>query len=121
MVLLPTIVLSARAGALNITFLEGMSVGVCLLAAGLFSLLYRFGQRTAQRPVGALARQLSKASFCIFLVHVVWLNVFPHFGLTANSFPAIVSIPVLSACNAALSYLCWLALSRIPFVRRWLV
>ena len=121
LVLAPTLALSAKSGALETNFLEGMSVGVCLLAAGLFSLLYCFGQRTAQRPVGALARQLSKASFCIFLVHVVWLNVFPHFGLTANSFPAIVSIPVLSVCNAVLSYLCWMALSRIPFVRRWLV
>lgn len=121
LVLAPTIALSVKQGALETNFLEGMSVGVCLLAAGLFSLLYRFGQRVSDRRAGAVAVRLSKASFCIFLVHVVWLNVFARLGLTSAAFPAIVSIPVLAAVNAALSYLCWWLLSRIPFVNRWLV
>ena len=120
LVLGPTIALSVRSGALVPTFFEGMSVGVCLLAAGLFSLLYRFGRHAAGRGRDAAAA-LSKASFCIFLVHVVWLNVFLKLGLTADAYPAIVSIPALSLCNAALSFLCWLLLSRIPLVKRWLV
>ena len=121
LVLGPTIALSVKHGALETNFLEGMSVGVCLLAAGLFSLLYRFGRHAAERKIGAAAVTISKASFCIFLVHVVWLNVFLKLGLTADRYPAIVSIPALTLCNAALSYLCWLLLSRIPFVKRWLV
>ena len=121
LVLAPTIAISAKRGALETNFLEGMSVGVCLLAAGLFSLLYRCGQRLSDRGAGKAAVLLSKASFCIFLVHVVWLNVFARLGLTANAFPAVFSIPALAAVNAALSWLCWRLLSKIPFVNRWLV
>lgn len=61
---------SIKNGSLYENFLEGMSVGIALLAAGLFGLL---------------------------------------------------SIPVLSCVNLALSYCCYCILSKIPFVNRWLV
>lgn len=122
LVFVPTLLLSLRHGALEQRFLEGMSVGVCLLAAGLFSLLHGLGERLNKTPrLCAAVTRLSKASFCIFLVHVVWLNVFSRLGLTVSAFFPLVSIPLLAALNAALSYLCWLALSHIPLVNKWLI
>ena len=83
LVFFPTALCSLRAGALEERFLEGMSVGVCLLAAGLFSLLYPAGRDMKPGKGRAFVTAVSRASFCIFLVHVLWLEVFAHFGLTA--------------------------------------
>lgn len=121
LVFVPTVVLSLRKGALEEHYLEGMGVGVCVLAAGLYSLLYRIGRKAAGSRLGAAATKLSVASFGIYLVHVVWLTVFRHVGLTVFAFPTLLSVPALAACNVALSWLCRALLARIPFVRRWLV
>ena len=121
LMLVPTLFRSVRAGELDTNFLEGMSVGVCCFAVGLFSLLYGLGQRLRGAKLEGAVTRFSRASFCIFLVHVVWLNVFRRLGLTAGSYPALIAIPVFAAANLLLSYLCWFMLSRIPLVRRWLI
>ena len=120
LVFTPTLLLSLRAGALEQRFLEGMSVGVCLLAAGLFSLLYRAGKALQGRRLRAVTC-ISKASFCIYLVHVVWLGVFERLGWTAAAFQPLLSVPLLALAVAALSWGCWWVLSKIPFVNKWLV
>ncbi|MBE6928644.1 MAG: hypothetical protein E7463_00050 [Ruminococcaceae bacterium] len=67
-----TIVVSCLRGATYQGFLEGMSLGVCLYAAGLFALFTHVGNTLAGRPAVAAA-WISKASFCIYLVHVFFL------------------------------------------------
>ena len=109
---------SCSTGALSGHFLEGMSVGVCLLAAGLYGLCIA-------APVGDRAERIlsfvSRASFCVFLVHIFFLKVFAHFGLTALAGPAVVTVPVLSALLLGCGCGVYAVLSRIPGVRRWLV
>lgn len=109
---------SCSAGALSGHFLEGMSVGVCLLAAGLYGLCIA-------APVGDRAERVlsfvSRASFCVFLVHIFFLKVFARFGLTALAGPAVVTVPVLSALLLGCGCGVYAVLSRIPGGRRWLV
>ncbi len=121
LMLIPTLLGSAREGEMESRFLEGMSVGVCCYAVGLFSLLYRLGQRLGEKKRSGAVTLLSRASFCIFLVHIAWLKVFVRFGLSAAAYPTVISIPVFAAAVLLLSYLCWLVLSRIPLVNRWLI
>ncbi len=121
LILGPTTGLTLKRGVLEEHFLEGMGVGVCLMAVGLFSLLYRAGQVLQEGRFRAFITRISRASFCIFLVHAVWLNVFERRGLVASAFAPVVSIPLLAALNAALSFLSWRVLSKIPFVNRWLI
>ena len=121
LIVLPTALVWLKTGAMEQRFLEGMSVGVCLLAAGLFSLLYLAGERLRTGRLRAAAERISRASFCIFLVHAVWLDVFSRHGLTSAAFAPLVSIPLLALGNGVLSYLCWWILSKIPFVNRWLI
>lgn len=117
----PTLGLSLKSGALEQRFLEGMSVGVCLMAAGLFTLLCRLGSALRGRRSGDFVTVISRSSFCIYLVHVAWLRVFQHLGLTAAAFAPIVSVPLLALCIAAVSWGCWWLLSKVPVVNRWLV
>lgn len=99
-------------------FLGGMSPGVCLLGMGIFGLL---GQLHYAKPVSSIALRISKASFCIYLVHV-WFNcMFSNHGLTVAVLPCAVSIPLLVCLNMLLSYAVYLVLSRIPVVNRYLI
>lgn len=109
-----TWLLSAKAGELKTPFLEGFSPGPCLMAAGLFSLCTQ-PQRLHQ-PV----ERLSRASFCIYLVHIAVLRLLGALGLHANRF-AMLSIPAVAVLCGALSFLIYLPLSRLPWVKRWLI
>ena len=97
-----------------------MSVGVAMMAAGLFGLCRGLNGKRNGR-LAPLFTELSKASFCIYLVHLFVLYLFGHFRISANSFPCLISVPVLVCANLAISYGCYFVLSKIPFVKRWLI
>ena len=84
-----TWLLSAKAGELKTPFLEGFSPGPCLMAAGLFSLCTQ--PQRLHRP----AERLSRASFCIYLVHIAALRLLGALGLHANRF-AMLSMPAVA-------------------------
>lgn len=109
---------SAAAGALRTAFLEGMSIGVCLLAAGIYGLC-----QTACIPAAAerLLAYISKASFCVFLTHIFFLKTLAHAGWTALSGPTAVTVPLLAALLLGCGCAVYAVLSRIPGARRWLV
>lgn len=115
-----TTMLSARDNKLNEFFFEGMSIGVALLAAGIFSLVTSTTKHGAHR-FEWWAPRLSQASFCIYLVHVFFIYLFEKFGLTVHLLPCILSIPLIALINLMLSYGVYLLLKRIPLVNRWLV
>ena len=109
-----TWLLSAKAGELKTPFLEGFSPGPCLMAAGLFSLCTQ--PQRLHRPV----ERLSRASFCIYLVHIAALRLLGALGLHANRF-AMLSIPAVAVLCGAISYFIYLPLSRLPWIKRWLI
>ena len=114
-----TWLLSAKTGELKTPFLEGFSPGPCLMAAGLFSLCAKAAPRLPQR-LSAPVERLSRASFCIYLVHIAVLRLLGALGLSASLFPAL-SIPAVAVLCGALSFLVYLPLSKLPWVKRWLI
>lgn len=109
---------SAAAGKLETHFLEGMGVGVFLVALGSWGLCRR------ARPGPAAARAvtyISKASFCVFLTHIFFLKGLLQLGISARSGPAIVTVPLISALLLGCGCGVYALLSHIPGVRRWLV
>ena len=115
-----TVFMSVRTAALYQNFLEGMSVGVALLAIGFFGLCYNLKSSISGKTETVITK-LSEASFCIYLVHVFWLYLFGFWGISVNSFSNLLSIPLISFLNLALSYCTFLLLSKIPLIRRWLI
>lgn len=115
-----TVALSARDGALNTLFLQGMTVGVALLGAGIFRLC-----AAARPPRSNRLRDgvtfLSKASFCVYLCHVFFNHLLPQLGFSAALFPPAVGIPLVACVTLALSLLVYLLLSHIPVVKTWLI
>ena len=115
-----TVGMSLFTGAFYAGFFEGMTVGPALLAAGAFGLFLHASEHLRGKGA-ALVTYLSKASFCVYLVHVFVLNVFTHFGITAHLFLPALSIPVVSVCNLGVSLCVYFVLSKIPVVNRWLI
>lgn len=109
---------SWRAGALSEIFMEGMSPGPMLMAAGLMGLaLTRPAWPEGLRKVtGSLAR----ASFCIYLSHILFFHLLNRLGLTSAAAP-LFTIPLLVVLMTALSWALYHMLRRIPWVRTWLI
>lgn len=113
-----TVLMSLKNGALYSNFLEGMSFGVALLAAGIYGVCTH-----AHLPerLGRAVTYLSKASFCIYLVHIFVINLFNRFGIGAAMFAPALSIPLVALANLAISLAVYFILSKLPLVKRWLI
>ena len=110
--------LSLRAGTLVDLFIRGNNPCVALLGAGVCGWAFAsFGDKPAPR----WALTLSRASFCVYLVHMFFLYGLRDLGLTATVGPCLLTIPLIAAVILALSLAVWLILSRIPWAKDWLI
>ncbi len=115
-----TVIMSLRRGELFQNFGEGMSLGPAMLSAGVFGLFLAAGKKLRGRAASAVT-WLSKASFCVYLVHVFVIYAVIHFGVYAYSFTPALSIPLIALGNLAVSLAVYFVLSKIPIVRRWII
>ena len=94
--------------------------GVALTAAALCTLFrYVLGvseERSRRQRVSGVA----KISFGIYLVHVFFLILLRHFGITALSFVPALSVPVLSAAVFLGSFTVAWPLSKLPLAGKYL-
>lgn len=117
-----TVYMSIKNGAYYTTLIDGMTFGSLLLAGGIFGICCYVGPK-----LGKLAEKvtayISKASFCIYLVHMFVLYELGDLKLTVNTLPYPVIftlIPVMLVCFA-ISIGIYFILSHIPVVKKWLV
>lgn len=109
--------LSAAEEETVLTLQQGMSAGVAVMAAGIFSLCAHL---EAPRRGGRLVSWLGQASFCIYLVHVpFYWAVLPI--LRDLWAPRLATIPAAALVVLAASFAVWAVLRRVPWVRRWLI
>lgn len=113
-----TTILSLRDGRLNEALLEAASPGTALLAAGLCGWAFStLRGRSAPKTVQPLA----KASFCIYLVHLLPCWELSRLGLNAVTGPCILFVPLTTAAVLACSLTVWVALRQIPGAGKWLI
>lgn len=115
-----TLLRSSRLEQFNQHFLEGMSLGPFFLALGIFGAVIAWQGNWPQpflRGVAVCAR----ASFCVYLCHVFFLATFSNLGLDALTFSSIWGIPLVVALILLGSGLTYVVLSKIPWVRDWLI
>ena len=70
---------------------------------------------------GARAETVSKASFCIYLTHLFFLDFLAGRGLSAGTLPPVWGVPVLAAAAFGGGFLVWLVLRRVPVVKTYLI
>lgn len=109
---------SAAAGRMEEHFLEGMGVGVFLESLGIWGLC---GSVSLSERAGRAVTVVSRASFCVFLTHVFFLQYFARHGLRAAAGLTLFTVPLVSALVLLCGLGTYALLSRIPGVRRWLI
>lgn len=113
-----TVAASLHGGSANTWFMEGMSPGPALMAAGLFGGVRALVKGRAGTP--RLARYV-EATFCVYLIHHFFIMFFRHVGIDVTLFAPILEIPAETMAVAALSLAGWWVLSKIPFVNKHLI
>jgi surface polysaccharide O-acyltransferase-like enzyme len=113
-----TLTLSLKTGKLWQPLLYGNAPGVCAQALGVFG--FCASRFRDARPCRR-AEIISKASFCIYLCHMFFLNFFRDHGFTAASFCPAVSVPLIAVILFACGFAVYLVLRKIPWVNRWLI
>lgn len=106
---------SAASGELDQFFLDGFGPFVLLMAVGVLRLCQRLGRDGVPGPV----LYLSRASFCVYLVHPYfqWLTRQAFF----ESLPPVWAVPVQAVLLLSLSAAVYELLRRAPVVNRWLI
>lgn len=104
--------------AVDSTFLEGMSAGVCLMAFGLFALL-RASSEEAGRAAKAAAF-ISKGSMFTYFMHMLVYFILQRIGLSVDLFTPWLSVPFMAMLTLAVCLLLYVPASRIPVVKDWL-
>lgn len=117
-----TVYFSMKNGALYTLFIDGMTIGSFFLAAGIFGIC-NCSKNLIKGTGASVVRYVSKASFCIYLVHMLVLYEMGNLGLTVGTLPmpVIIAVPVTVIICFAVSFLIYLFLSVIPVVKKWLI
>lgn len=110
---------SLKAGGLDALFLEGMSPGPMLMALGLFGLI--LSRKTWPAPVLRITAQTAQGAFCIYLSHILILRGLERVGISPETSPCAVWIPLVSLLLLGGGWLIWQVLHRIPVVDSYLV
>ncbi len=115
-----TVAVSMIKGSFYQEFLDGFSPGVALMAAGIFGLVTALYK---DKDAGSMPKvvKLSKASFCIFLVHHFFVMLLRTYLYTAYKTLPIIVIPAQALVVFVLSVLTYALLSRIPWVKDHLI
>lgn len=113
-----TVWASRRQGSLYNGFLEGRTLGVCLMAAGLFSMACGAKLTDGLRRRTAV---VSRASFSVYLSHMVFLHLFYDLGWNVRMLPCLAAIPLTAAAALGGSFALWLLLRRLPWARKYLI
>ena len=102
-----------RRGEFYEGFLGGMSVGVAMMATGIFG--------ACPDKKTRMTALCSKASFCVYLVHVFFLRLCNAEELSVSNLAPALSAPVITGIIFLCSLGVYVILSRIPIVKKWLI
>lgn len=110
---------SLRSGQLQELFLSGNTPGPFLMAFGLFGLCLT--QKRWPAPLASVAGYLARASFCVYLTHLLFQRLLARVGLTGAMAPQALAIPAVALGMLGGSLLLWEVLRRVPVCKRYLV
>lgn len=105
------------ASAYTLILWDGSSPTALLLAYSLFGFIKNSPKLVDKLKFLSI---VAKASFCIYLIHDFFNIIFFYLGININSH-AFIMIPAMSILNMILSFICYLILRKIPFVKTYLI
>lgn len=114
-----TYITTAIKGEFFTGFMEGMSIGTLMLAIGIYGIVDSITVKEGK--FAKCITWLSKASFCIYLVHIFFLRIIEMHGFSIDMWYEFFTIPALALIMMICSVAVYAVLSRIPIVKKWLI
>lgn len=114
-----TLYFSHIKGSLDARFFEGMTVGVMLLAVGVFSIAGAISKKMGNILLST-TQYVSKGSFCVYLIHLILWDRLVRAGIFPDSLP-IILIPLIAIGILLVCLLIYFILSKVPIVNKWLI
>ncbi len=117
---IPTVLVSHASGETYLDLLEAFTPGATVMSVGVCGMVtaYCRGKTEEDMP---LAVRLSKASFCIYLVHHFFVMALRQLLAESYCTLPIITVPAMTALVFGLSILVYLVLRRIPIVNKYLI
>lgn len=109
-------VLNSMNGIRNEIFFSYSSIIVLFQACAIFSLISPLKLK-ANSIIRRLFLQIGDKSFGIYIVHMVFINVF-YKALKVNPFDSIFVLPILILCNLVFSWGCTYIMKHLPILRK---
>ena len=103
---------------INIVFWGGMSIGVMLMAYGFFGFVVSTDLKIYSSKI---VENISKASFCIFLVHDIFLKILFYKNINIVNYPDIINVPIFIFIVFIPSYIIYEILKRIKYINKYLI
>lgn len=114
-----------KTAAISNTDVTALKIKDTLSQATISEIATTKDEKIIKRSTGLISKSiftnLSKASFCIYLVHKFFIYIFDLNGLKVSISPAFISIPLLVSVNLLCSFIVYFILSRIPIVKKYLI
>jgi surface polysaccharide O-acyltransferase-like enzyme len=118
-----TIVGSTSSKTVAGMYLEGTAPNIAVMATALFLLIKNLNSilsKTVGRTI-KVTRYISKASFCIYLVHVFFINIFRELNFINPVLSPIYSIPSFVLLTLILSLGVYFVLSKINVINKYII
>ena len=113
-----TVILSHHDNTLNEVFLQGLSPTVFLSAIGMFGLSSHFNVKGFLKKI---ITYVSKASFFIYLSHLLILYAFQNYGITAQMISPVISVPLITLMILGICILIYSIISKIPLLNQYIM
>ncbi len=100
-------------------FLAGNGVPVCFMAIGFFSFVQKI---KIEKPNAVKSiSYISKASFCVYLIHILVMYILKKNGINISFAPLFISIPLYAFLIFSISVFIYFILSKIPLIKKWII
>ena len=110
---------SGYIGQHDLKFMDYFTVNVLFEAIGIFVFVRTISERIFNEAFWKIIYKLSRLSLGAYLIHVMILYVYKHFGITPMMVNPLIGTPIifLSVCFTAY-FFSWI-LSKIPVLRQF--
>ncbi len=118
---------SIAKGSVYTLYIEGMTPNVAAMAAAVFLLVKNLSSRELQGREASIGVKrkiisyISKGSFCVYLIHIAFIDLLRGLHLTFPEANTLITIPLLVIVVLMLSIGAYFVLSKIPVVKKYLV
>ncbi len=116
-----TILKSDSSNTLNTLFLEGMSPNVLFMACAVFLLGRNMKAICKSGKALKIFGFISQGSFCVYLFHDFINIAYRELKIESTFANPFISIPFLTLINLGISLFVYMILSKIPFVKKYLI